>query len=135
MFLLIKNIEFEFEFEFINGIFCNNLGSLIWYHLCNLYARCDCLEIDLLYKTGFYLLFSLSKLRLIFEGGFYSRKYGIQAKVGYWENIIEKHLRWGWGSKDVWNFWEDAETTTLIHYAKQNSVWSDLSFSTIPKVS
>ena len=40
----------------IYGIFCNNLGFLIWYQLCNQYARCHCLEINLLYETSFYLL-------------------------------------------------------------------------------
>ena len=74
--IFVKKCCFYVRPASFNGVFCNNLGSLIWYHLCNLYARCRCMEINLLYQTGFYLLFSLSKLRLVFEGGFYSRKYG-----------------------------------------------------------
>ena len=51
-------------------------GSLIWYQLCNEYAKCHCSEINLLHQTGFYLPLFSSKLRLVYEGGFYSRKYG-----------------------------------------------------------
>ena len=79
--IFVKKSCFYVRPASINGIFCNNLGSLIWYHLCNLYARCHCLEINLLYQTGVYLLFSLSKLRLVLEGGFYSRKYGTQKLI------------------------------------------------------
>ena len=71
--IFVKKYCFYARAAPICGIFCNNpkLSNMVPF------VRCHCLGINLLYQTGFYLLFSLSKLRLVFESSLYSRKYSI----------------------------------------------------------
>ena len=82
-------------------LLCNNL------RLYNYLSTRHWLDIYNLHETGFYQRFLLTKLLLVFEGGFYSRKYGSKSdlKTNDWyilaiyiqndgkHQLIKKHLQ------------------------------------------